>query len=438
MTVGPKSVDRNSDDCLPGVTPALERRVLLLIAGVQFVNIVDFMMVTPLGPFFSHDLGFPLARLGDVASSYAISAAVSGFACAFFIDRFDRRSALTVCLLGLTIGTLLATRATSLDTLRLARVVAGAFGGPASSIALSIVADVIPQERRGRALGLVMTAFSIASVLGVPIGLMLAEAGGWQLPFYAVGVLGALTALMASVLLPKLRFHLQEEPVWDGEGYRPRPVRPTPINVMRQVLADSKAIASYGTTATANLAMFLVIPSIAAYVVGNLNYPRANLPILYACGGIASFLTIRPFGRLVDKYGAFRIGTIGTVCSMAVTLLGFGQTYLLPHPALIFVLFLTFSGMRNVAVGTQSTKVPSPSTRAGFMSMQSVVQHLAAGLGAQLATLFLSSSGDQLIGMDHIAWLSVSVLSLIPFLLRFVEVRLKASQTLNVLQKATV
>ncbi|HTA21151.1 MAG TPA: MFS transporter, partial [Polyangia bacterium] len=124
---------------------------MLLVAAVQFVNVLDFMMVMPLGPDFAKGLGIPTSSLGLVSGSYAAAAALAGFLGASFLDRFDRRKALAVAITGLVVGTAAGAFAQGLGTMILARVIAGAFGGPATAIALSIVADVVPPARRGRA-----------------------------------------------------------------------------------------------------------------------------------------------------------------------------------------------------------------------------------------------------------------------------------------------
>src|SRR5207253_401505 len=167
-----------------------ERTVIFLIGAVQFVNILDFMMVLPLGPFFAGPLGIPASRIGVVGGSYTAAAALSGIACSFFLDRFDRRKALGVAVAGLVAATALGGFSTGFAWMISARVLAGLFGGPATSLSLSIVADVIPAERRGKALGAVMGAFSVAAVLGVPTGLELARWGGWRLPFFSVAGMG--------------------------------------------------------------------------------------------------------------------------------------------------------------------------------------------------------------------------------------------------------
>src|SRR5688500_2448470 len=162
---------------MPASDLAFERKIILLLAAVNFVNVLDFMIVMPMGPDFAAALGIPLSRLGIIGGAYTAAAAVAGLVGATFLDRFDRRRALAVSLLGLVIGTLLAAAAQGFVTLVLARVVAGAFGGPATALSLSILSDVVPAERRGKAMGAVMGAFAAASVLGVPAGLELAQRG---------------------------------------------------------------------------------------------------------------------------------------------------------------------------------------------------------------------------------------------------------------------
>src|SRR5256885_17069887 len=82
-----------------------ERTVIFLVGAIQFINILDFMMVMPLGPFFAGPLSIPASRIGVIGGSYTASAAVSGIACSFFLDRFDRRKALAVAMGGLGLAT---------------------------------------------------------------------------------------------------------------------------------------------------------------------------------------------------------------------------------------------------------------------------------------------------------------------------------------------
>ena len=182
--------------------------MVFLIGAVQFVNIWDFVMVMPLGPDFASALGIPLSKLGLVGGAYTAAAAVAGVVGSTFLDRFDRRPALAVTMIGLVLGTFAGGLAWNFESLLAARFLAGAFGGPATSLALSIIADAVPPERRGKAMGAVMGAFSVASVLGVPLSLQLSVWGGWRLPFLVVGGLGLGVTAAVAASLPSLRAHL--------------------------------------------------------------------------------------------------------------------------------------------------------------------------------------------------------------------------------------
>src|SRR5256712_3383809 len=163
----------SNPDARSGITAVVprqpsERPGSFLIGAVQCVNILDFMMVLPLGPFFAGPLGIAPSRIGVIGGSYTAAAAISGIACSFFLDRFDRRKALAAAVAGLVVATALGGLSTGFGSIISARVLAGFFGGPATSLSLSIVADVIPSERRGHALGAVMGSLSGPAGLGRP------------------------------------------------------------------------------------------------------------------------------------------------------------------------------------------------------------------------------------------------------------------------------
>jgi len=394
-----------------------EGAIVFCVGAVQFVNILDFIMVMPLGPDFSAALGIPVSRLGWVGGSYTAAASVAGLLGAFVLDRFDRRKALGVAMLGLVVGTLGGAFATGLASLVFARVVAGAFGGPATSISYSIIADVIPPARRGRAMGAVMGAFSIASILGVPAGLELAQRGGWRLPFIAVAVLGAGLGGYAYLALPPLTGHL--------EAAHQRRFGHDLGDLWRPTVLLSLTLTSFVMAAG-----FIIVPNITPYVLYNLHYPRAHLGMLYLVGGAVSFVAMRFVGRLVDRYGSAWVGTCGTLFVSLVIYLGFVR-FPSPLPAMgIFVGFMLGMAFRNVAYNTLTTKVPQPDERARFSSIQSSVQHLAAALGAFASAALLSELPDKsLSGITTNAFASIALGFVAVPLLWIVEARVNREKT---------
>jgi predicted MFS family arabinose efflux permease len=394
--------------------PVSERAVIFLIGAVQFVNILDFVMVMPLGPDFARGLGIDISHIGYLAASYTGAASVAGVVGGAFLDRFDRRKALAVSMLGLVLATAAGGLATGFTTLMMARVLAGLFGGPATSLSMSIVAELIPVERRGRAMGAVMGAFSVASVVGVPLALEVAELGSWRTPFLTVAGLGLLVVLGAIFFLPPVRGHLEE-------GKR----RDHPV-AASELLRNRDVQLSYLMSALVMMSGFMLIPNISGYVQQNLGYPREFISRIYFFGGIVSFITLRLAGPRVDKFGAFRVGVVGAAMGACITYIGFVNfPAWLPVPVL-FMGFMMANVLRNVAYNTLTSRVPSNAVRARFMSLQSAVGHMASAFAAYLSSVLLVTEPDgKLGGIEEIAVLSILMTLMIPFMMRTVERRIR-------------
>ncbi len=381
---------------------------MFLIGAVQFINVLDFMMVMPLGPDFARALDIPSSQLGLIGGSYTLAAAVAGIAGAFFLDRFDRRRALAVALAGLVLGTLAGGFAIGLGTLLAARVIAGAFGGPATALSIAIITDSVPPDRRGRALGAVMSAFSIASVLGVPAGLELARLGGWRAPFFTVAALGVVIVATSMWMLPPQRAHLG-----------PDRSAPAPF---RDVLGRPVVQLALGVTLVAVIASFALIPNLSAYFQFNRGYPREHLGLLYLVGGVLSFATSRLAGWLTDRYGAPVVCAAGSAMFAAVLLAGFIFPPVWMPVLPIFVGFMVSGTFRFVPIQALASRVPGPAERARYMSAQSAVQHLASAAGAMLGTQILAERADgALVGMDELAWAAVASAIALPLLMVLVD-----------------
>ncbi|MGZ3422675.1 MAG: MFS transporter [Polyangiales bacterium] len=400
-----------------------ERAILFLVGAVQFVNILDFMMIAPLGPRLAPAIGMPESHLADATAAYTLAAGIAGVIGSFFLDRFDRRKALAVCMVGLVLGTAAGGLATDFRSLVLARMLAGAFGGPATSLAIAIVSDVIPQERRGKAMGAIMGAFAAASVLGVPASLALAELGNWRTPFFGVAVLGFVVVTLAVVMLPPLRIHLE------GPKHAQTP--------LREMLARPAVISSYMMTLTVNAGAFVLIPNISTFVQNNLGLPETQLKWMYLAGGVVSFFTTRATGAMVDRVGTLRVATAGSLFQIAIVYAAFVNLAFLPYQShlylclySVFMSFMFANGVRNVAYSTLTTRVPRPNERVRFMSIQSSVQHLSAAAGASLSSRMLGVTADhKLTGIPVVGVVSMFAAAVLPFLVFGVERRLSAEGT---------
>jgi predicted MFS family arabinose efflux permease len=162
-----------------------------------------------------------------------------------------------------------------------------------------------------------------------------------------------------------------------------------------------------------------------------MHFPRERLGSLYLFGGIASFFTTQAAGALVDRFGSFRVNALGVGVVLGVTFAFFYEASPTLSVPLVFVLFMSGMSFRNVAYNTLTSKVPAPSERARFQSIQSAVQHVASGLGAFVSSLLLSQaaapdgSDSRLVGMDQVALVSTALTLAVPWMVLDVEQRLR-------------
>ncbi|MFV3077947.1 MFS transporter [Niveispirillum fermenti] len=386
------------------------------MTAVQFVSVLSFMVVMPLGPDYALDLGIDASRVGWVLASYTISSAVIGLMAATVLDRFDRRPALGLCMIGLVLCNVAAAFAVDLWTLMAARALAGLFGGPAGALSVAIVADNVPPERRGKAMGMVMGALSISAVLGVPVALELSHLFGWRVPFLAVAGLGLVIIVAAVRLLGPQRLHMTGPPITLSEA---------PAHLWRIARGPLPTLA-FALSFIAIVPSFMLITNMAVFVQFNLGFPREQLGMLYMVGGVLSFFGMRATGSLVDRYGSTPV-TTGTALglSMLIWLLYYDwQWAALPIIALVPG-FMIFNSARMVAQSAAISKVPAPADRAGFMALVQSVTQIAGGSAALLASAVLDTGPQgELRHMEVVALVALGVTLLAPPLIWALERRL--------------
>ncbi len=375
--------------------------LLLVLASVQFTHIVDFMIIMPLGSRFINapagevgTLHMSTQQFGLVVSAYTLSAGLASLFAARFLDRFDRKTALLVLFAGFSLGTLLCAAATTYSLLLAARALAGAFGGVCAANVLAIVGDVFPDSRRGRATGVIMSAFSIASIAGVPLGLYLAELLGWRAPFIVLGVLSSQILILAACVLPPLRGHF---------GHHHMAIKTWKVAI------DPNHLRAFALMASLVGSSFLVIPYLATAMVANVGLSEEDLKYIYLFGGLTTLLTLSVIGRLADRLGklpVFRVMALSTcVPLMLITMLPAGLSMVLVLLVTTW-LFVTTSG-RMVPGMALITNSSVPSVRGSFMSLNSAVQQLGAGLAAWIGGLLLSKGADgRLLGYPLVGLLS--------------------------------
>lgn len=367
------------------LSPKRELWLLLTLAGIQFTHIVDFMVMMPLGPQFTQLFNISDAKFGLLVSAYTFSAGVSGLLASFYVDRFSRKKLLLTLYGFFSVATLACGLAQTYDTLMLTRIAAGAFGGVLAALAQTIVADVIPFDRRGRAMGIVMSSFALASVAGVPTGLFLASQFSWHTPFFVIATVCVLLAIGAWVTLPPLADHLTHQHL-------------SPLLNITQVLKDPNHQKAFALTALMMIAGFTVIPYITIYTTTNGGLTVHQVPYVYLLGGAATLFTSRLIGRLTDSVGKAKMFRITAVFAMltiwlVTTSAAFGLW------GILLVTTLMFVGMngRMIPGMALASSAANPKLRGTFMALNSSVQSAAMGSATFVGGLVISRDAQGLV-----------------------------------------
>ena len=281
--------------------------VLFTLASLQFIGLVDFMIVMPLGPQLLADLGIDARKFSWVVSAYTLAAGAAGFLAAPWLDRVPRKSAYLVASLGLLVGTAACGFAADYPLLLAARCVTGGFSGVHGALALAIVADVFPPERRGRATGTLMLAFAVASVVGVPLGIVLGTRLGWQAPFFALAALGLPLVGLAAWSLPTLAAH--------GDGTRRHP-----LAHLIDTLTIPAHRRAFALITLLMIGAFSVIPFISTAFVANVGVTEPQLPAVFIAGGLLTLVSTPLVGRLADRVGPLPVFRVIVPLSAAMML----------------------------------------------------------------------------------------------------------------------
>jgi predicted MFS family arabinose efflux permease len=372
--------------------------IIAILAILQFSIILDFMVLSPLGAMLIGKLHIKTSQFGLVVSVYALSAGISGLFAAGFADKFDRKKFLLFFYIGFLAGTFLCAIAPNYHFLLIARIVTGIFGGVIGSVSFAIISDLFKMEVRGRVMGFVQMAFAASQVLGLPIGLVLANHFGWHAPFWMIGGFGIAVGATIIIYMKPVTDHLK---IKSDQRH--------PFHHLIKTISQSHYIRAFLATTLLATGGFMLMPFGSAFGIFNLGLTLKQLPTLYAITGACSIAVGPLIGKLSDKIGKYTIFVAGSLISMLMVSIytNLGITPLWEVIALNVLLFVGISS-RMISSSALMTAVPEPQDRGAFMSINASVQQIAGSIASAVAGLIVvqTKSGS----LQHYNWLGYVVI----------------------------
>jgi predicted MFS family arabinose efflux permease len=251
---------------------------------------------------------------------------------------------------------------------------------------MAIVADLFPLEVRGRVMGYVQTAFAAAQVLGIPLGLLLANRWGWHMPFRMIAGCCILLGIVIVKWLRPVTGHLQQRS------------EKRPLAHLLQTASHKRYIRAFATTAFLSTGGFLLMPYSSAFLVHNVGITEAILPVVFVVAGAVGIFTGPLIGKLSDRIGKLRVflygSGLGTIMVLIYTRIG-----LTPLWEVLLLNTLLYTAVFSRVIPSQAliSAVPDRQDRGAFMSINSSVQQLGGGIASAVGGLIIAESSKGLL-----------------------------------------
>jgi predicted MFS family arabinose efflux permease len=243
-----------------------------------------------------------------------------------------------------------------------------------------------------------MSEFSVASICGVPLGLLLASNFSWHIPFFALAGLCAIVLIAAMRIMPSLTGHLHH-----AHGHHP-------VTRMIAVLSHRDHQMAFVFMAVLTGTGFLVFPYLSNYMVGNVGLTEHQLPLIYLFGGSFTIFSMNIIGRWADRVGKLRVFTF---MSLLATIPILTLTNLPRVPVVVAIatstsMMICMSGRMVPAMAMMTGSIEAR-YRGGFMSINSSVQQFSSGIAAFIGGhIIRKSPGGEISRFSWVGLLSVT------------------------------
>jgi DHA1 family inner membrane transport protein len=188
----------------PAVSPRSAARVLAMLFLGAFAMGSSEMLVVGVLDLVAADLSVSVSTAGTLVTGFALGLAIGGPILTALTIRLNRRTVLCGTLVLAIACNLVVALSSSYDLTLVARTLTGAFAGLFDAAAFAAGIAVVPRERAGRALAVVISGFAVSTAVGVPLGTLLGHALGWRGSYTAIVVLLALTLIATVALVPSV------------------------------------------------------------------------------------------------------------------------------------------------------------------------------------------------------------------------------------------
>ena len=361
------------------------------------------MIISPILPMIGDELGIGDAALGTLVSAYSIMVGIFAIISGPISDKFGRRRILMMGAGTMTVALSLHGFVAGYLSFLAVRVFAGMAGGMLSGAAVSYIGDYFPYARRGWATGWVMSGAAFGQIIGIPLGIVMAERWGFRSPFYMFAVTMAATLLLLFFKVPQPDVQLSRHRL-----------------SIRKAVEDYAAMLRRPEIAWAATAFFMMFLGVSVFVVylptwleRDLGATGDQIALMFLLGGIANVATGPQVGKLSDRIGRKGIILLSCIGLSIVMLLTVPLVTNLAMAYVFFFLTMVLIAMRISPFSALLTALVQDERRGSLMSLTVALGQVGFALGGAVAGPLFAGVGYQsntilgagfVLGMGLIVW----------------------------------
>jgi len=364
---------------------SIQKNILIIVPlfGVLFLVTADYQMLIPLLPTLGRELETSVENLGWLFSFYALSAALFNLLLGPLSDRFGR---VIFIRLGLAIFFLIAlTTYFSKNYLQLfwLRGLAGLTAGLLSTCSISFVGDFFPYEQRGRVMGIILSSYFAALVLGVPIGAWVAQTWSWKSPFLLSATLAFVFLCCSLIFFPKETHISSSSSSINLKNY---------FSVYLQFFLRRETAAAVAVSFCISGGTLAVMTFISSYLDQTFDLKPFEISWIFLSAGIGAIIASPLAGWLSDKFTKRNVFLVSNT-ALIVPLLLLVQ---LPWGISLILTFLLISlcvGFRQTALQTLQTELVQTNQRGAFLALRNSCSQLGISAAVFAGGILYSTIG---------------------------------------------
>ncbi|WP_326797683.1 MFS transporter [Streptomyces sp. NBC_01808] len=253
-----------------------------LCASVFVVGTSEYLVAGML-PEVGADLQVSQSTAGQAVTAYALGVVIGGPAVTLLTARLPRKGLAIALMLLFAAGSALSAIAPTFGMLLAGRVVSSLSHATFLALALVMATSVVDEHKTGSAIATVASGFTVATLLGVPLGSLLGHAAGWRVPFAVLTVLTLAAVALLALVLPR-----QQAPE-------------TRLRDEVRVVTRKPVLLAIATTAVGFSGVAVVFTYIAPLLTRITGFSPAAVSALLLAYGAGSFLGNLAAGKLTDK-----------------------------------------------------------------------------------------------------------------------------------------